>query len=183
MGINTSTNQVVNCAMIYGTSMGLFWILKFMLVPFMFSVPLTSLFFLGLTVAVPFLGYYFVRQYRNRYCTDGQIGFMQAWFFTLLMYLFASLLVSVAHYVFFRYIDGGGMVAAYTSLLADIQTTGPEMEEMVKQYQQAADMLAAMSPIEMTVQLIMNNLFYGMMLSLPTALFVSSRRFRRVNNR
>lgn len=181
MEANTPTNQLVNGAMVYGTSMGLFWILKFMLVPFIFTVPLTSLCFLGLTVAVPFLGYFFVRQYRNRYCVDGRIGFMQAWMFSLLMYAFAALLVSVAHYVFFRYIDGGTMVATYRSLLDELQSAAPEVEAMITRCHQAADLIASMTPIDLTMQLVMNNLFYGMLLALPTALFVSLGRKREQN--
>lgn len=176
MGTNTSFNQVMNCAMMYGTSMGLFWILKFMLVPFIFTVPFTSLFFLGLTAAVPFLGYFFARQYRNRYCPDGKVGFMQAWLFCLLMYVFAALLASVAHYVFFQYVDGGSMVATYTTMLDELQQQAPEMNELVEQYRQAADLIASMTPIELTMQLIMNNLFYGMLLALPTAFIVAQKR-------
>ncbi len=167
--------------MVYGTAMGIFWILKFMLVPFIFSVPFTSLCFLGLTVAVPFLGYFFARQYRNRYCPDGSVGFMQAWMFCLLMYAFAALLASVAHYVFFQYVDGGAMVATYRELLDELQSTAPEMEEMVKQYRQAADLIAGMTPIDLTIQLILNNLFYGMLLALPTAFIVSLKRPAQYN--
>ena len=176
MEANTSTNQVLNCAMVYGTSMGVFWILKFLLVPFIFTVPFTSLFFLGLTAAVPFLGYFFARQYRNRYCVDARVGFMQAWVFCLLMYAFAALLVSVGHYVFFRYVDGGALVASYMNVLDELQATAPEMEGMVTQYRQAAELVAAYTPIELTVQLILNNLFYGMLLSLPTAFIVSLKQ-------
>ncbi len=176
MEANNSSNRVVNGAMMYGTAMGVFWILKFALVPLIFTIPFTSLMFLGLTAAVPFLGYFFVRQYRNRYCPNGQIGLMQAWLFCLLMYAFAALLVSVAHYVFFRYIDGGTMLATYNSMLDELQNATPEMGEMVTQYRQAVDLIAAMSPIELTIQLVLNNIFYGMMLSLPTAFIVSLKR-------
>lgn len=176
VGANISIGQVVNCAMVYGTSMGLFWILKFMLVPFIFSVPFTSLCFLGLTVAVPFVGYFFARQYRDRYCPDGRVGFMQAWVFCMLMYAFAALLASVAHYIFFQYVDGGSMIATYRELLDELQRTAPELDEMVKQYHQAADLIASMTPIDLTIQLILNNIFYGMLLALPTALFVSLKR-------
>ena len=176
METNNSSNRILNGAMMYGTAMGVFWILKFVLVPLIFTIPFTSLMFLGLTAAVPFLGYFFVRQYRNRYCLNGQIGFMQAWMFCLLMYAFAALLVSVAHYVFFRYIDGGTMLATYNSMLDELQNATPEMGEMVTQYRQAVDLIAAMSPIELTIQLVLNNIFYGMMLSLPTAFIVSLKR-------
>lgn len=176
METNNSSNRILNGAMMYGTAMGVFWILKFVLVPLIFTIPFTSLMFLGLTAAVPFLGYFFVRQYRNRYCLNGQIGFMQAWMFSLLMYTFAALLVSVAHYVFFRYIDGGSMLATYNSMLDELQNVTPEMNDLVTQYRQAVDLIAAMSPIELTIQLVLNNIFYGMMLSLPTAFIVSLKR-------
>ena len=176
MEVNNSSNRVVNGAMMYGTAMGIFWILKFVLVPLIFTIPFTSLMFLGLTAVVPFLGYFFVRQYRNRYCPNRQIGFMQAWLFCLLMYAFAALLVSVAHYVFFRYIDGGTMLATYNGMLDELQNATPEMGELVTQYRQAVDLIAAMSPIELTIQLVLNNIFYGMMLSLPTAFIVSLKR-------
>lgn len=179
MEANTPTNQVVNCAMAYGTSMGLFWILKFLLVPFIFAVPITALLFLGLTVAVPFLGYFFARQYRNRYCTGGRVSFVQAWLFCLLMYAFAALLVSVAHYVFFRYVDGGTLIGTYMSVLDSLQETNPELDGMMAQYRQAAEMVAAYTPIELTVQLVLNNLFYGMLLALPTAFVVSLKRVVR----
>ena len=176
MGTNTTNNPLVNGAMAYGTSMGIYWILKFMLVPFIFSVPFASLAFLGLTAAVPFLGYFFARQYRNRYCPNKQIGFMQAWMFSLLMYAFAALLVAVAHYVFLQYIDGGAMITAYREILDELKNSTPEMDELLTQYHQAADLVASMSPIELTIQLVMNNLFYGMILALPTGFVVSIKR-------
>ena len=173
MEANTPNSRLMNGAMIYGTSMGIFWILKFMLIPFIFAMPFTSLLFLGLTAAVPFLGYFFVRQYRNRYCVNGRIGFVPAWIFSILMYAFAALLVSVAHYIFFRYVDGGDMVANYTAILEELQHTAPEMKEVVTQYKEATELVAAMAPIEMTIQLLLNNLFYGMILALPTAFIAS----------
>ncbi len=173
MGKSTFSNNVLNCAMTYGTAMGGYWIAKFLLVPFIFSVPLTSLFFLLLTVAVPFLGYYFTRQYRNRYCPEGRVSFMQAWIFCLLMYMFAALLVSVAHYIFFRYVDNGAMLATYSGMLEQVQQADPSLTDSIGQYKEAMEMMASLTPIELTVQMISSNIFYGMIFSLPTALFVS----------
>ncbi len=44
-------------AMRFGTLMGLFWILKFILLPVGFTIPLLQLLFLLLTLFVPILGY------------------------------------------------------------------------------------------------------------------------------
>lgn len=173
MGKSTYNNGLLNCAMTYGTAMGGYWIAKFMLVPFIFTVPLTSMIFLLLTAAVPILGYYFTRQYRDKYCPEGRVPFMQAWIFCLLMYMFAALLVSVAHYVFFRYVDDGAMLAAYSGVLEQMQQADPSLTAGVEQYQEAIKMLSSLTPIELTVQMISSNIFYGMIFSLPTALLVS----------
>ena len=101
---------------------------------------------------------------------------MQAWMFSLLMYAFAALLVAVAHYVFLQYIDGGAMITAYREILDELKNSAPEMDELLTQYHQAADLVASMSPIELTIQLVMNNLFYGMILALPTGFVVSIKR-------
>lgn len=53
-------------AMLFGTYMGGFWILKFILFPVGLSVPFLLFLFMGLTLCVPFMGYYYARMYRNQ---------------------------------------------------------------------------------------------------------------------
>lgn len=89
-------------AMLFGTYMGGFWILKFILFPVGLSVPFLLFLFMGLTLCVPFMGYYYARMYRNQVCGGG-ISFLHAWVFTVFMYMFAALLAAVAHYIYFRY--------------------------------------------------------------------------------
>ena len=170
--------QIINHAMSYGTLMGGFWIAKFMLVPFMFSTPMASLMFLLLTATVPFVGYALTRYYRNRYCEDERISFLQALSFCMLMYLFASLLVSLAHYIFFRYIDQGALLATYSQMMEAVLQANPALSATMGQYQEAMALISSLSPIELTIQLISNNLFYGILFSLPTALFASLHRKR-----
>lgn len=93
-------------AMLFGTYMGGFWILKFILFPVGLSVPFLLFLFMGLTLCVPFMGYYYARMYRNQVCGGG-ISFLHAWVFTVFMYMFAALLAAVAHYIYFRFIDHG----------------------------------------------------------------------------
>lgn len=82
-------------AMLFGTYMGGFWILKFILFPVGLSVPFLLFLFMGLTLCVPFMGYYYARMYRNQVCGGG-ISFLHAWVFTVFMYMFAALLAAVA---------------------------------------------------------------------------------------
>mgnify|MGYP002238417221 CR=1 FL=1 len=69
-------------AMLFGTYMGGFWILKFILFPVGLSVPFLLFLFMGLTLCVPFMGYYYARMYRNQVCGGG-ISFLHAWVFTV----------------------------------------------------------------------------------------------------
>lgn len=181
---HSSSGQITNHAMTYGTHMGIYWIAKFMLIPFIFSVPFTSLLFMGLTIGVPFLGYHFVQQYRRRQCPDGQLSFTGAWTFCMLMYFFASLLTSIAHYIFFRYIDQGELLSTYTTILDDLANANATLATSLNANKQALDQIRSMTPIELTIQLLLNNLFYGMLMALPTALMttISGRKEQRQSN-
>ena len=90
----------------FGTYMGIYWILKFILFPLGFHIPFLSLLFVILTLAVPFIGYHYVKMYRDKIC-GGSIQFSHAVLFTIFMYMFASLLVAVVHYIYFQFIDHG----------------------------------------------------------------------------
>ena len=80
----------------FGTYMGIYWILKFILFPLGFHIPFLSLLFVILTLSVPFIGYHYAKMYRDKIC-GGSIQFSHAMLFTIFMYMFASLLVAVAH--------------------------------------------------------------------------------------
>ena len=103
-------------AMRYGTLMGIFWTLKFVLFPAGMSMPVLLMAFFLLTLIVPVAGFFFVRQYRDREC-EGVLNFSRAFLFTSFMYMFAALFTAVAHYIYFRYIDHGMIIATYQDML------------------------------------------------------------------
>lgn len=164
-------------AMLFGTYMGAFWILKFILFPLglKYNLPFLSFLFMGLTLCVPFMGYYYAKLYRNQAC-GGTISFLPAWLFTVSMYIFSALLVAVAHYIYFRYIDHGFILDTYATLLDSLAGSNvPGIEEYLKQLNEALDSIRALSPIDITFQLMSQNIFYCALLALPTALFVMKR--------
>ena len=155
------------CAMRYGTGMGLLWAFKFMLFPLGLRIPFLQLLFLG---------YIFAKKFRERHC-DGSITFSRAFLFTTFMYMFASLFVAVVHYIYFRYIDGGFVFEAYRSILNQFkETAGTELTTSLNQFEEAIDLLSGLTPLEMTFQLISQNMFYGMLMAIPTALIVMRKK-------
>ena len=156
----------------YGTVMGIFWTLKFVLFPMGMQSPLLLMAFFLLTLTVPVAGFFLVRQYRDREC-GGVLSFSRAFLFTSFMYLFAALFATIAHYVYFRYIDGGLIVNTYQDMLTQMEAIATaDMKASLDQFQQALDIIASLSPLEISIQLITQNVFYCTLIALPTALLV-----------
>lgn len=169
-------NSLHKYAMQFGTYMGLFWIAKFILVPLGVEIPFLQIPFLILTLAVPFLGYYYARMFRDRVC-GGNISFLQAWLFTLFMYMFAAILAAVAHYIYFRFIDHGLLYDTYYHVIQEYKKLdGQETQELWKQIEEALGIWGSFSPIELIFQMISSNVFYGSILAIPTALLVMKKK-------
>lgn len=161
--------------MVLGTYMGVFWIMKFCLVPFAVTSIFPMFLFVALTLCVPFMGYYYTRLYRDK-VLGGSIGFGQAWMFGCGLYIFASLLTAVAHYVYFAFLDNGYIIDTYTASLNSFKAEQiPGTESYIEQIRQALEVLGSMSAIDLVLQLFSNNIFYGIILSLITALIVKKK--------
>ena len=130
-------------SMRFGTYMGIFWMFKFIFLPLGFSIPLLQLFFILCTLFVPILGYLYARKFRNTYC-EGTISFSRAFLFTM-----------------------------YRQQLNEAKAmVQGELATSIDQIMIAFDTVAALTPIQLTFQLITQNVFYGILLSLPTGLLV-----------
>lgn len=162
--------------MIMGTYMGGFWILKFIFFPLGLTNPFLLFLFLGLTICVPFMAYYYTKMYRNRVC-GGAITFSHAWSFTTLIYFFAALLTFVAHYVYFRFIDHGYILNTYESMINEVfaQSSISELKGYEKPIRDIITQMRTLSPFEHAFNLFFQNIEIGVLLAIPTALFVMRR--------
>ena len=163
-------------AMRYGTVMGIFWTMKFVLFPLGMQSSLLLMMFFLLTLIVPVVGFFMVRQYRDREC-GGVLTFSRAFLFTSFMYLFATLFVTIAHYIYFRYMDHGLIVNTYQDMLDQMAAmANSDLKVSLDQFQQALDAIATLSPLEITIQLLTQNIFNCTMLAIPTALLVMRKQ-------
>lgn len=159
-------------AMRYGTAMGIFWTIKFILFPLGMTNPLLLMLFFFLTLVVPVVGYQFARKYRDREC-GGVISYSRAFLFTAFMYMFAALFATIIHYVYFKYIDNGLIVNTYYDMLNQLSAgaTG-KLETSINQIREALDVIAQLTPVEISLQLISQNIFYCIIIAIFTALLV-----------
>ena len=155
-------NLLLKGAMTYGLAMGIYWVVKYIFFIFSVSVPSLSLVYWLLTLAVPFIAYYMTKRYRND--IGGRISFFHAWRFGTMLYFFAALIVSLEYFVFYQFIAPPDFVAntiwQLTTVLKDSQVSSEMIDSLSK---------IRISPIHMAIQGIFNNVFYGIILSIPVA--------------
>lgn len=159
-------------AMYFGVYLGIYMILKFILFPLALVVPFLSFFYVALTIGLPFVTYFYTRMYRNRVC-DGVITFGKAFFFTVQIYFYGALLVSVAHFVYFQFIDNGFLVENMLNIFDQVLEASADSdnyEALEQSINTATDTLAKMTPTSMTFDFLFTNIKLGFILALPTAL-------------
>ncbi|MDR0891530.1 MAG: DUF4199 domain-containing protein [Mediterranea sp.] len=161
-------------AMHFGTYMGVYWVLKFILFPLAFRIPFFQFLFVVLTLAVPFIGYFYVKIYRDKVC-GGAISFAHAAVFCTIMYVSASLLVAVAHYVYFQFIDHGFLIDTFSTYWDQLMTQMPALLEHQDNVRMLIDDFRSASPIEITMRLFSSDIFWGLVLIVPTGLMVMRR--------
>ena len=138
--------------------------------------PLLLMAFFLLTLIVPVVGFFLVRQYRDREC-GGILNFSRAFLFTSFMYMFAALFATIAHYIYFRYMDNGMIVNTYQNMLTQMSAVATDdLKPSLEQFQEALDIIASLSPLEISIQLITQNIFYCTLIALPTALLVMRKQ-------
>lgn len=182
---------MMNCAMNMGVIVGAYYIGKFCLFPLSMHSTFAAMLFFGLTMMVPFLIYKLVKVYQHRY-TDGNIDFVRAFSFALLVMAFGSLLAAVAHYIYFEFIDKGLVVSTLAANIEQLSAVDfnsiegidtTEGAEAIAQYNRFIEtmnttlqQLQAMSSIKMTMGMLSNNISWAIIVALPIALVASIRK-------
>lgn len=167
----------------YGTVIGLMWIVSFSFYIIGLTHPLIGNISL-LTGLCSFpVAVFFIRKFKRDIAA---INFSQAWWMSILIYMYASLLMAVAQFIYFRYIDNGLLVNTYASIMQQ-----PEAVAMMQQMmpgedvtaagQKVIELLQSISPIQLTFQFLTYNLFMGALISIPTA-FIGVRGKKHITH-
>lgn len=153
---------LLKSAMEFGFGMGCYWVLKYIFFIFSLQVPLLSSLYWGMTLLVPYLAYRFTKRYRE--IVGGQIGFFHAWQFGILLYFFAALIVSLVHYGFYRYLAPADFLTNSIKEAIGLLQNSQIDSLLIQSLQEIR-----ITPIQMAIQGIFNNLFYGIIFSIPVA--------------
>ena len=164
-------------SMSLGTLLGVYYIVKFCLFPLSLTSGFAGMLFIVLTLMVPVLAWRMVKRFQQTEMPEG-MPFLTAWTFALRMFFFASLLVAVAHYVYFAVFDNGMLAQAYAENIATMRETSVEgvtdqlaWQNQLDVIEKTFESLAALKPIQLVMELLVNNLFWGSIAALLIAIF------------
>ena len=171
-------------AMQYGLLFGVLWIAGFFAFVYSLRYPFLQPVYLFCILAAPFMGWQLTRMYRKQ-ATDDSLSFGIAYLFSLLLYLYASILISGAAYLYFGFLDHGQFADSYLAYLQQPEVKAlmetPEMKQQLQLLVGEGGLDAVIGtlrnlPLAVVVSNILDiNILLGLILSIPTALFNTRR--------
>lgn len=160
--------------------MGVMWIISFACFIAQFYMPLLNMAALIFGIASIIVSAIRLRNFRDN-ILDGVISYWRAYGYSLLTYFYAALLLAAAQYIYFQFIDHGFLLNQYTAM-----TSSPEFKSMMTLYGIKADemkltmdTIATLRPIDIALQFLTTNLFFGIVISWPMAALIKSKYKRK----
>ena len=166
--------QLKAFARIDGAWLALVWLASFGCSIAGLMDPLLGMVSLALAVMSPFFVARRLRVYRDT-VKQGVLSFKRGWAFALLVFFYGSVLLAVAQYVYFAFLDKGFMVQMLSQALASPQTAQIMAQSgMNELLSMSVQQMQSMRPIDISLQFLTTNIFLGVVLSLPIALVMRS---------
>lgn len=164
-----NNNLLFPAAMSYGLALGIYWVVKYIFNMVSSYYPYWIVVYWGMSIIVPYLGYVLTKRYRDD--LGGSITFGQAWQFGVLLYFFAALIVSVMHYIFYRFVAPPDYMAHAVSQTIESLKQANVNSQIIQSIE-----TLDFSPIHLALQGILNNILYGVIFSIPVALLLCRKR-------
>lgn len=186
MTTNQTLRQTNAFAMMDGLMFGLYWCFGFLCT--VKGIGNSALSSLGIMVIIsaPILGCYLAHRFEKQVRADEPVSYGKAYLYSVLLYLYAAIILSVAAFIYFRWIDGGSFVTDYMAI-----HNSPEMQQALQQsgmqdffniavkqngFSNLEEMLRSIGPADIAASLFNANFFLGLLLALITALFGKTRK-------
>lgn len=157
--------------MYYGTMLGIIWSIMYVLVFIGLKSPVLLLTCIALFIGSPFFAASFAKKYRRNECGNC-MRYMQAFTFLYWMYICASLLSTLAMFLYFRFIDNGMFFATMQEILTASMNLPGIDETYRQQAEQALQIIRETTTSEFTWQILGNNILNSSILPFIIAIFV-----------
>ena len=155
--------------------MALVWVASFAFYVAGISNPVYAMAAMALMVVTPFFVGRRLKRFRDE-DRDGIISLRRGWAFVILVFFYAAILLAVAQYIYFAYMDQGYLMSSFSTMLQS-----PEGKQLLERYgmQQTIDesmtAMAGMRPIDYALNVLTVNIMAGIVLGLPIAALMQRR--------
>ena len=112
---------------------------------------------------------------------NGIITLRRGWAYSVFVFFYAAILLALAQYVYFAYIDQGYLLFSFTEALST-----PEMKQVIEQYgmqqtmKESLEMMGQMRPIDYALNVLTVNIALGIILGLPIAALMKRQQVRKI---
>lgn len=161
--------QLKAFARVDGALLSILWIGSFAFYVIGITNPVYAMAALLLMVMTPFYVGRRLRRFRDE-DRQGVISFSRGWAYSILVFFYAAILLALAQYIYFAYMDNGYLLAKFNSLMSS-----PDYQQLMSQYrlQQAMDesmkKMSELRPIDYALNVLTVNISLGIVLGLPIA--------------
>ena len=163
--------QLKAFARIDGALLFCLWVGSFALYIKGMENPTLGMISLMLLVLAPFFTARCLRSFRDK-AREGIISFARGYAYIILIFFYSGLLFALAQYVYFTYMDHGFLLAKFTEMANAPQTIQLGLKDMM---QQSITEMAAMRPIDFSLNMLTIVIMAGFFLGLPIAALMQRR--------
>ena len=143
--------------------------------------PLMGMVALLLIIISPFFAASRLRHFRD-FAREGIISFGRGYAFTVLTFFYAGLLLAVAIYIYFAFIDGGYLLNKFNEMLHSKENLEAlQLSHMKEQMEEGLRQLSAMRPIDYALNMLTINITTGFFLGIPIAALAKRTASQKAN--
>ncbi len=122
-----------------------------------------------LMLCTPFYIAWRLKTFRDK-ILDGLISFRRAFCFSCYIFLYSSIVFALGQYLYFRFLDNGKFLSLFRQAAAMLKTLYEQNNMSVENIDMGEKVLEMMSPMQLVLYFMMQNLMIGAVLSLLLAL-------------
>ncbi len=127
-----------------------------------------------LAIATPFFVGWLLLRFRN-YALKGVISFRRSFAFSALTFFYASMIFALAQYVYFRFLDHGVFMSQLITNVKILEDIYKQQGVSVAELNNGLTIMGQMSPIQLALMFMMQNILIGVVLSVPVALICKKK--------
>lgn len=165
---NNDFRQLTAFARQDGLFMGILWIIALACFIAGFKSQLLMLLCMGLAIFTPFFAYKRLKAFRD-YVLEGNISFVKAWAYCILIFFYGSLILAAVVFAYFAFLDNGYIYEQVNRVYSQPEMK-PALQQIGMTVKDIMTLYSAYRPIDFAMQSITSNITMGILLSLPIAM-------------